>query len=319
MILIAISLHIDTKTTDMNNLFQYLNGSDDEEVKPSVDDGFTSVKSSKKNRNKRNESRHTSHSSAATLSSPAKVTPPQDSWENTPLDDEEGASSSLSAAALPNEHNELVQENSNISNDDASSSTPALSPPGGKLADIKLQSTWRYWTHEKHTQDWMINSFYKLIVFGTVGEFWRVHNNFDKISGLEARYYFMMRGDIEPTWEHPRNRNGIIWSVQVPVSHIDAVWERLCTLIVGETFVPSDLNQVIKGKQDLNMLINGISTVVREVNANKGGTGPKNTFYLIKIWLSRNVDIIKHITAALKDISDLRDLSIRPMQLRPEY
>jgi hypothetical protein len=299
-----------------NNLFQYLNGSDDE----AIDDGFTSVKSSKKNRRRQE----------------APVNPPviaeskaPDNWEDTTTtkavveEEWESAKPKRSVYVKAVTHNddqetatsEIEQqlEQTSITTVDGASSSSS------QPADLKLQSKWRYWTHETYTKDWMINSFYKLIVIGFISEFWRVFNNFDKIKGLEARYYFMMRGDIEPTWEHPKNRNGIIWSVQVPVSHISAVWERLCALIVGETLVAPELNPT-NAKGEPNMLINGISTVLREVAANgKGSNGQKSTFYLIKIWLSRNENIVKNITAALKDISDLRDLSIRPMQLRPEY
>lgn len=297
-----------------NNLFQYLNGSDDE----AADDGFTSVKSSKRNRRRQE----------VPVQPPVIDTP--DNWEDTGLEtttakaDVVGESeiinpvqgnSAVSNNIAQNNNNELEQQLAETSIAKLDNSSFSSSQP----ADLKLHSKWRYWTHETYTKDWMINSFHKLIVFGFVSEFWRVFNNFDKINGLGARYYFMMRGDIEPTWEHPKNRNGIIWSVQVPVTHISAVWERLCALIVGETLVAPELNPT-NAKGEPNMLINGISTVLREVTANgKGGNGQKSTFYLIKIWLSRNIDIVKNITAALKDISDLRDLSIRSMQLRPEY
>lgn len=331
-----ISLHIDTKTNmSKNNPFQYLNGSSDNDDEIPVDDGFTSVKSSKKNRRGNREPvKQQSQQSQQVTSIPVA-----DNWDDIPSnmakeitpmvlvkdDDMQDTEVEIlcKQAEIINLHNTgtpaatpaVTSSTSSLSS--SSSSSPSSS--SSEVSDLKFHSKWRYWTHEKYTQDWMINSFHKLIVLGTASEFWRVFNNFDKINGLEARYYFMMRGDIEPTWEHPRNRNGIIWSVQVPTTHIDAVWERLCALIVGETFVSADLNPK-NARGELNMLVNGISTVLREVTANsKGGNGQKNTFYLIKIWLSRNVDILKHITAALKDISDLRDLSIRPMQLRPEY
>jgi hypothetical protein len=292
----------------MNNLFQNLSTSDSEGDSPAIkpiiapDDGFTKVNNlNRKNRGRGHQRGMTQHH----IESPITKIDNSDNENNECTKNMDNIESNSNVKQIANKEHNVDASSPTLS--PVSSSSLSLSPK-----DIKLESKWRYWTHERCKEDWGLESYNKLIVMGTVGEFWKVFNNIDKLNGLGARYYFMMRGEIDPIWEHPKNRNGIIWSVQVQINQIDAVWQRLCTLIVGESFLPPSQT----------LLVNGISTVLREVtnNGKNGGTvGSKETFYLIKIWLFRNIDIQKNIIAALKDISSLRDMSIRPMQLRPEW
>lgn len=307
-------------TTTMNNLFQNLSTSDSEgestnipaQVTPAIDDGFTKVNNvTRKNRGRNHQReiiRRQIESPISKVDNSHDTAPPESdndykAWKPCTKTEVDNDLVSLNDESDISKINENVTTAQSVVTTSSSSLTPK---------DIRLESKWRYWTHEKFKQDWSIDSYHKLIVISTVSEFWKVFNNIDKLNGLEARYYFMMRGEIDPIWEHPKNRNGIIWSVQVSIEHIDAVWQRLCTLITGESLIPPE--------QTLS--INGISTVLREVvnNGKNGGTaGAKETFYLIKIWLCRNIDIQKHIISALKDITSLRDMSIRQMQLRPEW
>jgi hypothetical protein len=153
----------------------------------------------------------------------------------------------------------------------------------------------------------------------TVGSFWRFMNNLPMLGGLEARYYFIMRGQIEPTFEYPANRNGTIWSVMCELDMMDIICTRLCIAIMGETLLPAHL--AYNPNKDTT-LINGISLCVKGKPANRNG-GSNNRSVgkccLIKIWLSRKIDITHHIIKACEDICKAKDLSIREIPMNPEY
>lgn len=189
----------------------------------------------------------------------------------------------------------------------AQSMAPITIVPG---QSIPLRSSWRLWAHEKETKDWFIESYFKLGVVSTVETFWNMFNNFEAINGLGARYYYLMRGDILPTWEDSRMRYGTIWSIQIPTEYAVQAWERLSALIIGETLITTSDAQYI----------NGISTVKHD--GYNRYENRNDSFYLTKIMTSRQlptVNMVRIIHRALADIIPSKSLSIRAMQPRPEY
>ena len=79
---------------------------------------------------------------------------------------------------------------------------------------------------------------------------------------------FLMRKDINPTWEDPRNNEGGCFSFKVTNKNVPSVWKSLSYILTGET-----LSNDSKFQEN----VTGITI------------SPKKSFCILKIWLS-NLD-----------------------------
>jgi hypothetical protein len=97
----------------------------------------------------------------------------------------------------------------------------------------KLNSTWRLWYH--HTKNnWKRDGFKKIFDIKTIKDFWDIHNNFDKIGGIDNLHFFLMREDVQPMWEDAQNKYGGCWSFKIPVTNSYELWEQLANYMIGE-------------------------------------------------------------------------------------
>ena len=89
---------------------------------------------------------------------------------------------------------------------------------------------------------------------------------------------FLMKKDINPTWEDPRNKNGGCFSFKISNKNVCQSWNRL--------FISLAANNVSTNKKLLQK-ITGITI------------SPKKTFCIIKIWMEsiefQNVHLFTNI------------------------
>lgn len=106
-----------------------------------------------------------------------------------------------------------------------------------------------------------MNSYTKVATLVTAEEFCGLCRVFEhEVTHMHMGMFFLMRGDIMPTWEDPHNRKGGCWSYKVPMSEMGKVWKALSTRLVGERL------------SDVPLLLNGISM------------SPKRGFCIVKVW-----------------------------------
>lgn len=97
-----------------------------------------------------------------------------------------------------------------------------------------LNTPWEIWYH--HTlNDWSISGYRKIFTISTIKDYWDIHNKIDYIGGITNLNFFMMRKNITPIWEDPKNRHGGCWSVLIPLNKTYEVWELLTSYMIGET------------------------------------------------------------------------------------
>lgn len=131
-------------------------------------------------------------------------------------------------------------------------------------SNYKLNSEWNLWYH--HTKNvWRINGYKKIYTIKTIKDFWDLHNNIDKIGGINNQHFFLMRDDIEPTWEHPKNKNGGCWSFKILSQDSYNLWQELAIYMIGENLIEKSSN------------ICGLSICLKNVSTS-----------VIKIWNSDN-------------------------------
>ena len=126
--------------------------------------------------------------------------------------------------------------------------------------NLILSNKWTIWYH--HEKDnWELSGYKNIYEINTVGEFWKLYNNWYKIKGINSKHYFLMKNNISPLWEDPENINGGCWSFKVLDTEAEKLWTELSCYLV--------CNQLIEDSND----IIGLSICLK-----------KNNFSVIKIW-----------------------------------
>lgn len=160
-------------------------------------------------------------------------------------------------------------------------------------SSVLLGQTYTLWCHDINNKFWDIESYRKLVTFSDAPNFWKVINNFSKI-GVKFNHFFLMKSNIDPTWEHEDNRNGGACSFKIELHKSADVFEYLCIKMVTGT---------LSSQSDD---INGISL------------SPKNNWAIIKIWnADSKFDLSKTLTKEV--IDKYSHLGIRYKPNVPEY
>ena len=139
-----------------------------------------------------------------------------------------------------------------------------------------LHDKWILWAHLPHDIDWNFTSYKKIITIKTLEDCIILFENFPEVM-IKNCMLFLMRNNIEPIWEDPKNRNGGCFSYKINNKNVITCWKNLSYVLLGETLTSPELSKYI----------NGITI------------SPKKNFCIIKIWLStceyQNADIINEI------------------------
>ncbi len=108
----------------------------------------------------------------------------------------------------------------------------------------KLQYNWNIWVHYEK-DNWKVSGFKQISQIKTVSEFWKFYNNWDKTGGVTAKHFFLMREDVTPVWEDPKNINGGCWSFKVQEESADELWEDLSTYLVCNQLCPTIPSEIM--------------------------------------------------------------------------
>jgi hypothetical protein len=128
----------------------------------------------------------------------------------------------------------------------------------------KFNSEWDLWYH--HSQNnWRIDGYKKIFTIKNIKDYWDLHNNINKIGGINNQHFFLMRNGIEPIWEDEKNKFGGCWSIKLLSDKSYDLWERLSLYMVGESLIKDSLS------------INGLSICFKSSMSS-----------VIKIWNSDN-------------------------------
>jgi hypothetical protein len=126
--------------------------------------------------------------------------------------------------------------------------------------NTNLPRKWSLWYHYDK-DNWKINGFKQIYTITSIGDFWQLYNNWDKLGGINQRHYFLMADGITPIWEDPNNKSGGCWSYKIHENQAQELWDDLSIYLVSE--------KLSMKKNDLT----GISICLK-----------KNNYCVIKIW-----------------------------------
>ena len=129
------------------------------------------------------------------------------------------------------------------------------------MSEYLFKNKWTLWFHSITNKNWDNKSYIKVIEIKTLFDY-KLLKEVMKINHLQNGMFFLMRGDIFPTWEDPKNRMGGCVSFKYD-KNILSEFLRIILLCNTENLsTDGNLNE-----------INGISI------------SPKKEFNITKIWL----------------------------------
>ena len=132
-----------------------------------------------------------------------------------------------------------------------------------------LNNKWTLWNHDQ-SNNWDISSYNNLLSFNTLDDAITFNENIHP-NIIKKSMIFLMKDDIQPTWEDKLNINGGSFSYKINEEIVDDIWKKLIYYLVGMT---------IHSDENILNNINGISI------------SPKKNFCIIKLWIANinNID-----------------------------
>lgn len=128
----------------------------------------------------------------------------------------------------------------------------------------ELWANWTFYIHLQNTNDWSYESYFKLFKCNNLNQVVSLNNEIGA-ELLKKTLVFVMKDDIKPLWEEPRNREGGSFSFKIHNKDIEYVWRQILYHMIG--------GALVHDKTILSNL-NGISV------------SPKKTFCILKIWMN---------------------------------
>ena len=157
--------------------------------------------------------------------------------------------------------------------------------------ETNLVNKWNLWYHSEK-DNWNISGYKKIYTIENVNEFWQLYNNWNKLGGLTYKHFFLMKNDITPIWEDPKNIKGGCWSYKININQVNELWEDLSIYLVTENL--SNENNLITGLSVCLKKNNNCVIKIWNNDSKKTSLSLLNHFILEK-W-STNIIYIAHMT-----------------------
>jgi len=158
---------------------------------------------------------------------------------------------------------------------------------------IYFPNKWVLWCHDIKEKQWDINSYKKLYTIHSVSDFWNIFNNIHKL-GLRAMHLFLMKENINPTWEDEANRNGGVCSLKINIKTVKNIWTDII----------------------IQMVCNNLNNNYDDINGTS--ISPKNQWAIVKIWNKDNKnDLTK--TLSKQFLTKYENISIKYRPNNPEH
>ena len=129
------------------------------------------------------------------------------------------------------------------------------------MGDYKLNNKWVLWFHSLKNPNWDNKSYIKVIEIKTLLDY-KLLEDVLRINHLQNGMFFLMKNNIFPTWEDPKNRLGGCISFKYDNNILKEWLKTLVLCITNNLFKKNNIDE-----------INGLSIA------------PKKEFNIVKIWI----------------------------------
>ena len=138
-----------------------------------------------------------------------------------------------------------------------------------------LSDKWTLWAHLPHDTNWSIDSYTKICTFASIEESIALCETLPE-KMVKNCMLFLMKENIKPTWEDPKNRAGGCFSYKIANKQVGETWKTMFYHVIGNSI--SNNKQFIKS-------VNGITI------------SPKKNFCIIKMCPQARPDVRQRSTA----------------------
>ena len=128
----------------------------------------------------------------------------------------------------------------------------------------ELSDKWILWAHLPHDTSWTLQSYKKILGFNALEDIIALNQHISDCV-IKNCMLFLMKNDVTPLWEDPKNIKGGCFSFKVNNKNVVSSWKRLVYCIVGNTITKD------------TKLLNNITGIT---------ISPKKSFCIVKIWLT---------------------------------
>ena len=90
----------------------------------------------------------------------------------------------------------------------------------------QLSDKWVLWAHLPHDTDWSLTSYIKIMEFNYLDNLLLLQRAIPE-KMIKNCMLFLMKKDVNPTWEDPKNKEGGCFSFKVVNKSVYASWNRL--------------------------------------------------------------------------------------------
>jgi len=126
-----------------------------------------------------------------------------------------------------------------------------------------LSDKWVLWAHLPHDTDWSLSSYIKVMVITNLEDLVMIQEVIPE-KMVKNCMLFLMKKDVNPTWEDPKNKEGGCFSFKIMNKNVITSWNKLLIKMVT--------NNISKNDEFLNS-ITGVTI------------SPKKTFCIVKLWM----------------------------------
>tara|TARA_B100001142_G_C14221967_1_gene611897 strand:- start:422 stop:937 length:516 start_codon:yes stop_codon:yes gene_type:complete len=126
-----------------------------------------------------------------------------------------------------------------------------------------LFDKWVLWAHLPHDTDWSLSSYIKVMVITNLEDLVMLQEVIPE-KMVKNCMLFLMKKDVNPTWEDPKNKEGGCFSFKIMNKNVITSWNKLLIKMVT--------NNISKNEEFLNS-ITGVTI------------SPKKTFCIVKLWM----------------------------------
>ena len=107
-----------------------------------------------------------------------------------------------------------------------------------------LNSNWDIWYHAEK-DNWKLSGYKNIYKITSINSFWQFYNNWNKIDNIINKHFFLMKENINPIWEDPKNINGGCWSFKIHDDQAEELWAEISIYLVCEILCPSISNEIV--------------------------------------------------------------------------
>lgn len=153
------------------------------------------------------------------------------------------------------------------------------------MNQLNTHYNWTFYIHLQNSTDWGLDSYYRINTSNDLSELLKTNQHIG-IELLKKSLIFVMKDNINPTWEDESNVNGGSFSFKIHNRDIERVWKHFLYRMLGNTLFENE---------EIMNNVNGLSV------------SPKKTTCILKVWMKNcNIKNIS-IFSKLKNILNINE------------